>query len=53
MSSINFYRDWIVDSGYNSIDYVEKQGTNVINKKQIFFEDIQTGDVVASIEEIK
>ena len=34
MVSINLERDWIEDPGYNAVDHVEKQGTDVIDMKQ-------------------
>ncbi|KAF3631219.1 putative digalactosyldiacylglycerol synthase 2, chloroplastic-like [Capsicum annuum] len=46
-ASINLERDWIES---NTIYHVEHEGTN---KKQEDTEDIQTGDVVDAIEEIK
>ena len=53
MVSINLERDWIEDPGYNAVDHVEKQDTDVIDMKQETLEDVYTGDMVASIEEIK
>ena len=53
MVSINLERDWIEDPEYNEVDHVEKQDTDVIDMKKETLEEVYTGDMVASIEEIK
>jgi len=53
MISINLEKDWIKDLEYNIADHVEKQETDVVGMKQEFFENVLSGDRVATIEEIK
>jgi len=53
MISINLEKDWIEDLEYNIADHVEKQETDVVGMKQEFFENVLSGDRVATIEEIK
>uniref|UniRef100_M1C9B9 CCHC-type domain-containing protein n=1 Tax=Solanum tuberosum TaxID=4113 RepID=M1C9B9_SOLTU len=53
MISINTEKGWIEDIEYNIADHVEKQDTDVIDMKQQTLEDVHTGDMVASIVEIK
>ncbi|KAH0645412.1 hypothetical protein KY284_033296 [Solanum tuberosum] len=53
MVSINVEEDLIEDSEYNAIDQVEKKNIDVISMKQETIKDVHTGDMVASIEQIK
>ncbi|MCD7468831.1 hypothetical protein HAX54_007329 [Datura stramonium] len=54
MTSINYERDWIMNSGSDTIvHHVEKEVNFVINKKQEDSDNVQTGDVVTAIKEIK
>ncbi|KAH0714401.1 hypothetical protein KY284_007306 [Solanum tuberosum] len=51
--SINLEGDWIEDLEYNIADHLEKQEVDVDGTKQEIFEDVLSGDRVATIEEIK
>ncbi|KAH0642614.1 hypothetical protein KY290_034204 [Solanum tuberosum] len=53
MVSINLEEDLIEDSEYNAVDHVEKKNVDVISMKQETIKDVHTGDMVASIEQIK
>ena len=53
MISINLERDQIEDLEYNIANHLEKQETNVVDIKHDIFQDVPSGDMVASIKEIK
>ncbi|MCE3216495.1 hypothetical protein HAX54_006691 [Datura stramonium] len=54
MTSINYERDWIMNSGSdNTVHHMEKEVNLVISKKQEDVDNVHTGDVMAAIEEIK
>ena len=51
--SINLERDWIEDSQYNVVNHMEKQEIYVIRMNQESFKDVHSGNIIATIEEIK
>uniref|UniRef100_M0ZYW6 Uncharacterized protein n=1 Tax=Solanum tuberosum TaxID=4113 RepID=M0ZYW6_SOLTU len=53
MVSINLEREWIGVLEYNAINHVEKQDTDVFSMNQETFEDVHTGNLIATIKEIK
>ena len=53
MISINLEKDWIEDIEYNIADHLEKKEVDIISMKKEIFEDVRSGDMVASIEEIE
>ncbi|MCE3050890.1 hypothetical protein HAX54_048357 [Datura stramonium] len=54
MTSINYERDWIMNSrSDNTVHHVKKEVNLVINKKQEHYDNVQTDDVVPAVKEIK